>query len=211
MLNRAVARAQIFDKPLDSAAFEKVLPQAKAEGPRRRLADSVLPNPCHLLLWPYADGDRSAFLHWLTRTHTQRWPAPHHPARTGPLYPGRFKSLPVPEDEHLLAVCRYGERNPLPAHLVPQADTWRWCSRWHRVKGSAERLLDAWPVASPPNWLEQVQEPPSEAALAARRRGGLRGSPEAAAPWQVATAAQLGLQATLRARGRPRVLPPGQG
>jgi putative transposase len=34
------------------------------------------------------------------------------------VYQGRFKSFPVATDEHLLAVLRYVERNPLRAGLV---------------------------------------------------------------------------------------------
>src|SRR5437762_13930520 len=124
VLNRAVARAQIFDKSQDYAAFEKVLRQAKEQVPMRLLAYAVLPNPWHLVLWPYADGQRSAFMHWLTMTHTQRWHAHRHSAGTGPLYQGRYKSFPVEEDEHLLTLCRYVERNPLRTNLVAQAEAW---------------------------------------------------------------------------------------
>jgi putative transposase len=103
VLNRAVARQQIFDKSQDYAALERVLKEAKKQVPMRLLAYAVLPNHWHLVLWPYDDGDLSAYLHWLTMTHTQRWHAHHHTAGTGPLYQGRYKSFPVAADEHFLA------------------------------------------------------------------------------------------------------------
>ena len=37
---------------------------------------------------------------------------------TGHLYQGRFKSFPIQDDEHLLTVMRYVERNPLRAAEV---------------------------------------------------------------------------------------------
>ena len=141
-------------------------------------------------------------------THTQRWHAHHHTVGTGPLYQGRFKSFPVQEDDHLLTVCRYVERNPLRAGLVPQAETWRWSSLWHRVHASDQLLLDGWPVAVPKQWVEHVNRPETEAELEAVRRALVRGAPYGDTTWQKATAIQLGLDATLRPRGRPRLASP---
>ena len=75
VLNRAVARARIFDKSMDYAAFERVLKQADAFVPMRLLAYCILSNHWHLVLWPFHDGDLSEYLRWLTVTHTQRWHA----------------------------------------------------------------------------------------------------------------------------------------
>jgi hypothetical protein len=47
----------------------------------------------------------------------------------GHVYQGRFKSFPIAADEHLLAVLRYVERNPLRAGLVVRAEEWRWGRR----------------------------------------------------------------------------------
>jgi REP element-mobilizing transposase RayT len=52
-------------------------------------------------------------------------------------------------------------------------------------------------------WLQHVQTPQTEAELAALRRSVVRGSPFGEASWQERTAKRLGLQSTLRARGRP--------
>ena len=88
----------------------------------RVLAWCVMSTHWHLVLWPREDGDLSEFMRWLTVTHTQRWHAAHRTAGTGPLYQGRFKSFPIQEDDHLLTVLRYVERNPLRANLVEEAD-----------------------------------------------------------------------------------------
>ena len=45
--------------------------------------------------------------------------AHYHTEGTGHLYQGRFKTFPIEEDQHLLAVLRYVERNALQANLVP--------------------------------------------------------------------------------------------
>ncbi len=162
VLNRTVARAQIFDRSQDYAAFERVLKEAKAWLPMRLLAYGVLPNHWHLVVWPWGAGDLSAWLRWLSVTHTQRWHAHHHTSGTGPLYQGRFKSFPVEADNQLLSVCRYVERNALRANLVPQAETWRWGSLWHRVHGTTHLLLDEWPVTIPTGWVAHVAQPQTE-------------------------------------------------
>ena len=120
--------------------------EAKKRLPMRVLAWCVMSNHWHLVLWPRGDGDLSEFMRWLTVTHTQRWHAAHHTSGTGPLYQGRFKSFPIQEDDHLLTVLRYVERNPLRANLVKRADEWRWSSLWHRVHGAAAGILDEGPL-----------------------------------------------------------------
>ncbi len=203
VLNRAVGRMRIFGKQRDFEAFEEVLADARACLPMRVLAWCVLPNHWHFVLWPRKDGDLSEFMRWLTVTHTQRWHASHHTAGTGPLYQGRFKSFPIQEDDHLLAVLRYVERNPLRANLVKDAEAWRWCSLWHRVQGNTARLLDAGPVTLPRGWRQHVQSPQTDAELEALRRSVVRGAPFGETSWQERTATRLGLESTLRPRGRP--------
>jgi len=203
VLNRGVGRMRLFARQRDFEAFEEVLGEAKARLPMRLLAWCVMPNHWHLLLWPRGDGELSEFMRWLTVTHTQRWHAAHRTAGTGPLYQGRFKSFPIQGDDHLLAVLRYVERNPLRANLVEQADAWRWSSLWHRLHGDEGRLLDTGPLALPRGWRRHVQSPQTEAELEALRRSVVRGSPFGEASWQERTAKRLGLESTLRARGRP--------
>jgi hypothetical protein len=72
LLNRAYARATLFHKAGDYAAFLRVLAQTQRRHPLRLLAYCVIPNPRRLLLWPQADGQVSVFRHYLTLTHTQR-------------------------------------------------------------------------------------------------------------------------------------------
>jgi putative transposase len=203
-LNRAVGRATLFHKDADYAAFEKVLRQAKEWQPMRMLGYCLMPNHWHLVLWPEHDGDLSEFLRWLTVTHTQRYHAHYHSAGTGPLYQGRFKSFPIEEDEHLLTVLRYVERNPLRAGLVRRAETWRWSSLWHRAQGHANAFLDNGPGPLPARWPEFVNRAETEAELEALRRSVKRGCPYGTAPWVDQTATRLGLKATLRPQGRPK-------
>src|SRR6266851_4460772 len=155
-LNRAVARLPLFQKDGDYEAFERVLGEALAEHPTRVLAYCLMPNHWHFVLWPEADGELTAFLRWLTHTHTQRWHAHYHTAGTGHLYQGRFRAFPVEADEHLYTVLRYVERNPLRAGLVRRAQDWRWGSLWQRRQPDARPplALYPWPVPELQDWVK---------------------------------------------------------
>ena len=204
VLNRAVGRATLFNKASDFAAFEKILREAHERLGVRLLAFVVMANHWHLIVWPSQAGELTTYLPWLTVTHVRRWHAHHHMVGTGPLYQGRFKSFPVQEDDHLLTVCRYVDRNPLRANLVSRAEDWRWSSWWHRVRQTQVTCLSAWPLAVPVGWTEAVNRPETEAELDAVRRSVVHGAPYGEEQWQQRTAAVLGLQSSLRPRGRPR-------
>jgi len=205
VLNRSVGRHTVFHKPEDYAAFERVLAEAHQRLPMRILAYTLMPNHWHFVLWPQADGELSAFTQWLTQTHTQRWHAHYHSSGTGHLYQGRFKSFPVQSDIHLLVVLRYVERNALRANLVARAEEWRWGSLWRRHRGIGTDVLADWPVQRPPDWLDFVNEPHSEAELEALRRSVNRGCPFGDDDWQAQTVQELELEHTMRDRGRPRL------
>jgi putative transposase len=207
VLNRANGRLPIFQKDGDYAAFERILGEALEHVPGMRLlAYCLLPNHWHLLLWPRHDGELSDFGHWLTLTHTQRWHAHYHDVGTGHLYQGRFKSFPVAADRHFLQVCRYVERNALRAGLVRRAQAWRWGSLWQRLQEpKVDRgILSDWPLPVPADWIRQVNRAQTEAELEAVRRSVQRGRPYGDEGWAKRVAARLGLQSTLRDRGRPR-------
>ncbi len=206
VLNRANARIRIFDGDADYEAFEKVLSEAVERTETRLLAYCLMPNHWHLLVWPRKDGELSRFAGWLTLTHTQRWHAYRQSIGSGHVYQGRFKSFPVQEDEHFYTVARYVERNALRAGLVRRAEQWRWGSLYRWLRGSPEdkALLAAWPLARRRGWTDWVNQPQTDEELQAVRRSVLRGSPLGEASWQDRAVRRLGLESTLRPRGRPR-------
>jgi len=186
VLNRANARSRIFENDGDYAAFESVLEEATRRFQMRLLSYCVMPNHWHLVVYPRNDGDHSRFTGWLTLTHTQRWHTCHGSTGTGPLYQGRFKSFAAQSGEHLLAVCRYVERNPLRAGLVRRAEQWKWNSLWRREYGVVEQqsVLSDWPVSRPTDWLRRVNVAETAGELAAIRVAVARGFPFGDAKWR---------------------------
>jgi putative transposase len=111
----------------------------------------------------------------------------------------------VQHDAHFLAVSRYVEANALSGKLVQRAEDWRWCSLWREQHGKTDRppRIHAWPITRPSDWLTYVNQPASAKETDALRRSARRGTPFGDEVWAADVAEQLGLESTLRARGRP--------
>jgi len=186
-----------------------VLDEALEKHPLRVLGYCIMPTHWHFLLWPAGDGQLTAFLRWLTLTHSVRWHKHHHTTGSGHVYQNHFKAFAVAEDNHLLTVLRYVERNPLRAGLVRRAEDWRWSSLACRLAGGevALRRLHPGPVVLPANWLQLVNKPQTEAELEAMRRSVASGRPYGSDGWVQTVVKRLGLQSTIRPRGRPRKRP----
>jgi putative transposase len=202
VINRGNRRAEVFRKDGDYAAFAKLLRQGCARLGTRLLAYCLMPNHFHLALWPRKDGELGAWMQWLLTTHVRRYH--RHYRSSGHVWQGRYKAFPIQEDEHLLAVLRYIERNALRAQLVGRAEDWAWSSlRWWTAPGSLP-FLDPGPVPRPADWLEHVNRPASQKELERIRQSVVRGSPFGSDLWVKQTAGNLGLESTLRKPGRPR-------
>lgn len=202
VLNRGNGRADVFHEPGDFAAFLDLMAAANERLPLRILGYVLMPNHFHLVLWPRGDGDLSRWMQWLLTSHVRRYHRHYH--GSGHVWQGRFKAFPIQQDEHLLTVLRYVERNPLGAKLVRRAEAWPWSSlAWRPSRKRPEMLCD-WPVRGPRNWVEHVNAVQTEAELADLRRSLTRGAPFGADRWTQQIARQLGLESSLRPRGRPR-------
>ena len=209
-MNRANAGLTIFEKDADDEAFENVLIEAVARTQTRLLADCVMRHHWHLVVWPREDRKLSQFVGWLTLTHTQRWHADRQLTGSGHVDQGRFKSFPIQDDDHLFRMARYAaryaERHAQRAHLVRRAEQWRWGRLYRWLRGSAEdrRQFAAWSMPRPANGVAHVKAPQTAAELAALRRCVQRGSPYGTEMWCDRTIGSLGMESTIRPRGRPK-------
>ncbi len=143
----------------------------------------------------------------LTITHVRRWQEHKRRVGDGHVYQGWYKSFPCQRDAHLLALCRYVERNAARAGLVQRAEDWRWCSLWRRrhVRTVDDLpVLSNWPADRPRNWVWRVNQLETAEELAAMRQSVLRGRPLGRAAWVQRVATLLALESSFRPRGRPR-------
>ena len=165
VINRGNRRAEVFHNPADYAAFEKLMQRACGRLPMRIVGYCLMPNHFHLVLWPHEDGDVSRWMQWLLTSHVRRY---HRINGTdGRIWQGRFKDFAIEQDEHLLRVLRYVERNALRANLVRRAEFWPWSSLTKRGPVSDG---DSLPLPLPKDWLKIVNHPETEAELKALRR-----------------------------------------
>ena len=236
VLNRANARQTIFHGPQEYRLFEQILAQAHERVAMRTIGFCIMPNHWHLVLWPREDGDLSEFMRWMTVTHTQRHHARHKTVGTGHIYQGRFKAFPVQRREPNLSdrqagvviganplwpLLRYVEQNPLRAGLTDRAEQWPWGSLSRRAYEGAGFMVagpprEPVPLSEPPtplptDWLDYVNRTPLEKELTDIRACVSRGCPFGDPDWVKQTAKQLGLESTLRSRGRPLTPKKGSG
>jgi putative transposase len=156
----------------------------------RPLGYCLMPNHFHLVLWPYGDGDLGRWMPWLLTAHVQRYRKVHR--SSGHIWQGRFKAFAIEEDEHLLTVLRYVERNALRAGLVPRAADWPWCSLKHWGERPLLPFLDPGPVPRAPDWPIYVDRVEHESELARIRSCVQRQAPFGSEKWASETALKLG-------------------
>lgn len=207
VINRGNGRATVFHDSNDYRAFIALIGEAVERVDVRMLGYCLMPNHIHLVLWPRHDGDLSRFMQWLLTAHVRRYHRVH--GSSGHVWQGRFKAFPIQSDEHLLTVLRYVERNPIRAGLARRAVAWPWSSLQGRSKpnGTVAFLRDG-PLPLPADWIDLVNAPEPPAELVRVRESVNRGAPFGDDRWAQRTAGRLGLEASLRPRGRPRKTPP---
>ncbi len=202
VLNRGNGRADVFHKDEYYEAFVRLMELACERLPMRLLGWCLMPNHFHLVLWPRKDGDLGRWMQWLLTSHVRRYHRNYH--SSGHVWQGRFKAFPIQRDEHFLTVLRYVERNPLRARLVKHAEDWQWSSLACRGAKASDTILFPPPVTLPRNWNRLVNRPQTERELEAIRRSVVRGTPFGSDDWTKTAVKRLGLQSTIRPRGRPR-------
>ena len=203
VLNRGNGRADVFHNDDDYAAFVTLMQEAHEKVPIRLVGYCLMTNHFHLVLWPHGDGDLSRWMQWLMTAHVRRYHL--HYKGSGHVWQGRFKAFPIQDDEHYLTVLRYVERNPLRANLVQQSQDWDWSSLNPTQRSGPIGMLSEGPVAKPAEWTRFVNGVETEAELTALRHSVSRRTPFGDPNWQNTTATQLGVEASMRLLGRPRL------
>jgi len=85
----------------------------------------MMDNHYHLLI-ETPDSNLSLGMRQLNGVYTQLFNKRHQ--RTGHLFQGRYKSILIQKDSHLLEVCRYVVLNPVRARMVERPEVWKWSS-----------------------------------------------------------------------------------
>ena len=203
VLNRANGRLRIFKKPGDFAAFEQTLAEGLEQFAMRLCGYCIMSNHWHLVLWPRADGDLSAFMKWITVTHSHRWHRAHGTVGIGHLYQGRYKSFPVQGGAHYLTLMQYVESNPLRAKRVKHSQDWPWSSLAVRSGDDKRVKLSRGPMELPKRW-QTLVDGFDESRANEIETCVHRGRPFGDAKWIMKAAKEMSLESSLRPTGRPK-------
>ncbi len=160
VMTRGNNRQPIFDGDLDRRSFLALVEETRERRDWRIHAWCLMTNHVHLLITTdrptLSDGLRD-ILGTYARRHN------HFHERTGHLFSGRFRSVPVTSDEQFLTVVRYVNRNPVGAGMVDRPEHYPWSGygsrgsvhppitideadllrRFHPVRTIAERQMHA--------------------------------------------------------------------
>jgi len=201
VINRGNGGQVVFHKGKDYEAFIGIMEEAKVNYSVKVFAYCLMPNHFHMVLMPDKAEHLSKMMQWVMTSHVRRYH--RHYGTSGHIWQGRYKSFLIQKDSHLLAVLRYVESNPLRAGLVNSAKDWLWSSYLESTGKRPRLLIDEVPIELPKDWGKDVGEPITEKELDKLRQSVQRQSPYGSPSWQIQVSKELGLESTLRPRGRP--------
>ncbi len=122
--NRGVARQRIFYSR-DECGLFLALMRSKLDPVADVLSYCLIPNHYHLTLRLKREALSKAMQKFMT-SFVKQINAAH--GRCGPLFQGRFESIPVTSDAQLVHLTVYHHLNPLAAGLVERARDWQFSS-----------------------------------------------------------------------------------
>jgi REP element-mobilizing transposase RayT len=171
---RGNAREAIVADDVDRARFVEALKREVAQQRWKCHAWCLMDNHYHLLI-ETPDANLVAGMRRLNQIYTQRFNRRH--GRVGHVLQGRYKSILVDKQHHLLELCRYVVLNPVRAGMVRSARAWRWSS-YRATAGFAE--APDWLTV---DWVLSQFARRRAAAVDAYRRFVQEGV-KASAPWE---------------------------
>jgi REP element-mobilizing transposase RayT len=125
VMNRGRRAEKIFFEKQDYLMFIELLEEALQMWNIRIAAYCLMPNHYHILVQT-PDGNIARSMRHINGVYTQRFNRKHD--WDGPLFRGRYKSILVSADSHLLQLVRYIHRNPQKAGLADNLDDYPWSS-----------------------------------------------------------------------------------
>jgi REP-associated tyrosine transposase len=156
VMNRSSRRMKLFATVRDYLSLLHVISDGLDRHHLDLLSFCIMPNHWHLVVHVDDLAELSKFMHWITTTHARRW---HRYRRTfgdGPVYKGRFLSVPIVSEVQLVRVCRYVERNAVRAGLARRAQDWSWSSLAERKRTRKRVSLLSMPFLESDEWQDYV-------------------------------------------------------
>ena len=125
VMNRGRRHEAIFSDKHDCCMFIDLLIEISGMWHANVAAYCLMTTHYHILLQT-PDGNIARCMRHLNSVYTQRYNRRH--GFDGPLFKGRYKSILVCNDAHLLQLVRYIHKNPVKAGLVKDMPDYEWSS-----------------------------------------------------------------------------------
>ncbi len=125
VMNRGADHRDVFQHDADCSVFLDSLATAADRTGLEVHAYCLMTNHFHLLVRSQ-QGHIASGMQYLLGRFTRL--VNLRVKRDGPLFRGRYASVPVGADHQILQVCRYIHLNPVMARLTSRPEAWRWSS-----------------------------------------------------------------------------------
>lgn len=141
--SRGNAREPVYLSDVDRNLFLGILSSTVKRYNLLLYAYCLMENHYHLLI-ETPEANLSSSMRYLNQIYTQRFNKTHK--RVGHLFQGRYKSILVQREKHLLALCRYIVQNPVRAGIVQHPEEYQWssCRQTASLEPPAEYLSVDW-------------------------------------------------------------------
>lgn len=120
--NRGADRGAIFYTPDNYLFLLRRVKEYAARIEISVIAYCLMPNHYHFLLRQNGPHPVSAFVQAVFNSYTKAFNKMF--GRSGTLFEGPFRAIPVEQDGYLIHLCRYIHRNPVEAGLVEHPAQW---------------------------------------------------------------------------------------
>ncbi len=138
LINRGVARTNIFLKPLDYEKFLQIVLEAKERYDFIAHSLCLMSNHYHLLLETKHE-NLSLVARQINSKYAQYFNREYK--RAGPLWQGRFKNYYIYDESYLYVLFCYIERNPIKANMTDTIGKYLWSSSTFLLLGTNKELM----------------------------------------------------------------------
>jgi len=138
IINRGVAKGDIFLKDADFKKFLEILEETKIRYNFIVHSFCLMNNHYHLLI-ETRDENLSLLARQINSKYAQYFNREYK--RVGPLWQGRFKNSFVYDDSYLAILFKYIEQNPVKAKIVSDIGKYSWSSSFCVLNGTYDTLL----------------------------------------------------------------------
>jgi putative transposase len=122
----------IFRSDGDYECFLEILRAATIRHHTEVHTSVLMTNHVHLIVTPQTANGLSETMKFVGETYASYFNRRY--VRTGGLYNGRYRSMPIDTERYWFTCMRYVELNPVRAGIVKRPDEYRWSSyRFHAI------------------------------------------------------------------------------